>query len=188
MPPLISSSETEPQQLSFSSQRIPSGKAFWRQLFSTLAVVALGFASYFLITRFVLQSVEVVGVSMLPTLQNSQHYLLNRWIFHVRKPRHGDVVVLLDPVDHSYAVKRIIASAGDSVFLKDGHVYINGKCLNEPYLRRGMPTFPYLAAKEQSFHCGDDQYFVLGDNRLNSADSRTYGAVPRRNILGLIVR
>lgn len=186
MPPLISSSESEPRQLSLSPAT--STNRVWRQIFSTLGIVALAFASYFLITRFVLQSVEVVGVSMSPTLQNSQHYLLNRWIFHVRKPRHGDVVVLLDPVDHSYAVKRIIASAGDTVFLKGGHVFVNGQVLNEPYLRRGMPTFPYLSAREQTFHCGDDQYFVLGDNRINSADSRTYGAVPGRNILGLIVR
>lgn len=148
----------------------------------------LTFASYFLITRLIVQSVEVVGVSMYPTLRNSQHYLLNRWILYLRGPRRGDIVVLRDPVDHSLAVKRIVAGEGDNVLVKTGRVYVNGQPLAEPYLTPGMPTFPYLSAHEQSFHCGQDQYFVLGDNRLNSADSRTYGAVTRRNILGLIIR
>ena len=159
-----------------------------RQVFTALAIGALAVGSYLLITRFVLQSVEVVGVSMMPTLRNSERYLLNRWIFHVRDPRPGDIVVLRDPVDHGYAVKRVIAGAGDTVYLRNGRVVVNGKLLVEPYLRPGTPTFPYLSAREQRVSCGKDQYFVLGDNRMNSADSRSYGAVSRGNILGLIVR
>src|SRR5208337_4924212 len=89
-------------------QPVARARLLLRQVFTALAIGALAVGSYLLITRFVLQSVEVVGVSMMPTLRNSERYLLNRWIFHVRDPRPGDIVVLRDPVDHGYAVKRVI--------------------------------------------------------------------------------
>jgi signal peptidase I len=151
-------------------------------------VAALALASYFIISHFVLQSVQVVGVSMAPTLHDSQQYLLNRWVYYFRAPRRSDVVVLRDPIDQGFAVKRVIGTSGDCVCLKDGKVYVNGCKLDEPYLVSGMPTFPYMSDKEKPITLGKDEYFVLGDNRKNSADSRTYGPVPRRSILGLIVR
>jgi len=125
---------------------------------------------------------------MVPTLYDSQQYLLNRWVYHFRAPRRTDVVVLKDPEDKGFAVKRIIAAAGDRVDLRAGKVYVNGTRLNEPYLLPNTPTFPYLSQNEQSVMLGKDQFFVLGDNRNNSADSRTYGPVSRQSILGLIIR
>src|SRR5262249_35698939 len=146
--------------------------SFAQQVYQCLAVAALALASYFVISHFVLQSVEVVGVSMLPTLTDSQKYLLNRWIYFVRAPRRNDIVVIRDPVDNGFSVKRIIAAAGDTISLRHGKVYVNGRKLDEPYLAPGMPTFPYSSLNEQDIRCGKDQYFVLGDNRKNSADSR----------------
>jgi signal peptidase I len=145
-------------------------------------------ASYLVISHFVLQSVQVVGESMVPTLQDSQHYLLNRWLYLLRPPKRSDIVVIRDPIDNSYAVKRIIGQAGDSIYLRGGSVYVNGVKLEEPYLSRGMPTFSLTRLPEQLVKCGQDQYFVLGDNRSNSVDSRTYGVVSRQKILGVIVR
>jgi len=165
-----------------------SGPSLVQQLYQCLSVGLLALASYFFVSHFVLQTVRVVGVSMLPTLYDSQQYVLNHWVYHFRAPKQNDVVVLRDPVEHGYAVKRIIAGEGDRVVLKDGRVFVNGRRLKEPYLAPGMPTFPYGTANEQSFALGKDRYFVLGDNRKNSADSRTYGPVPRQSILGLIVR
>lgn len=162
--------------------------ALLRQAGQGLAVVLLGFASYFLISHFLLQSVKVVGRSMVPTLGDSQRYLLNRWIYYFHAPQRRDVVVLCDPTDHGFSVKRVIAAAGDSVYLKEGSVYVNGRKLEEPYLAPGTPTFTHSQLQEQLFKCGRDQYFVLGDNRNNSIDSRTYGPIPRQNILGQIVQ
>jgi len=144
--------------------------------------------SYFVISHFVLQSVNVVGRSMMPTLYDSQHYLLNRWIYHVHAPQRSDVVVLRDPSDNGFSVKRVVAAPGDSIYLKDGNVYLNGCKLDEPYLAPHTPTFTDSKFKDQLVLCGKDQYFLMGDNRLNSIDSRTYGPVPRRNILGPLIR
>jgi len=163
-------------------------RSILRQGVQCLAVLVLSAASYFLISQFLLQSVTVVGRSMVPTLYDSQHYLLNRWVYHIHAPRHSDVVVLRDPSDNGFSVKRIIATPGDSIRLKDGSVYVNGCKLNEAYLAPGTPTFTDSKYRDQLILCGKEQYFLLGDNRLNSVDSRTYGPVPRANILGLIIR
>src|SRR5882672_1055218 len=182
----VSGGASDPLLLSVSQQGAHT-PSFLQQIFQCVSVAGLAMASYFVISHFVLQSVQVVGVSMAPTLHDSQQYLLNRWVYYFRSPRRSDVVVLRDPVDNGFAVKRVIATAGDCVCLKEGKVFVNGCRLVEPYLASGMPTFPYLTEKEQPITLGKDQYFVLGDNRKNSADSRTYGPVPRRSILGLIV-
>jgi signal peptidase I len=151
-------------------------------------MVVLSVASYFIISRYVLQYIQVVGVSMAPTLRNSDSYLLNRCVYHFRDPQRNEVVVLRDPIDNDFDVKRIIAASGDVVHLKGGRVYVNGRELEEPYLPPRTPTFAYLKLEEQRIQCGKDEYFVLGDNRKNSTDSRVFGPVPRSSILGLVVR
>ncbi len=156
------------------------------RLLQCLAMAPLAAASYLFISGFIFQSVQIVGRSMAPTLQDSRRYLFNRLVFHIRGPRRDDIVVIRDPADRRLSVKRIIALAGDSVYLKDGSVYVNGRKLQEPYLPAGTPTFPEGKLAEQWLRCGQDQYIVLGDNRKDSADSRSYGPVSRRDVLGLI--
>ncbi len=161
--------------------------SFYQQFSQGALVAALALASYLAISHFVVESVRVVGESMNPTLVNAHRYLLNRWVLYVRAPRRGEIVVIRDPLDNGLSVKRIVAMSGDRVHLKGGKLYVNGRLLSEPYLEPGTPTFagPYL--EEQQFDCGPNQYFVLGDNRNNSVDSRAYGPVAGRAILGLIV-
>jgi signal peptidase I len=163
---------------------MPSASKQWRQL---LTVSLLAVAAYFAISRFVMQSVMVVGQSMAPTLADSNRYLLNRWMYYVRAPQKSDIVVLRDPLDNGFSVKRIVASSGDSVYLKEGNIYVNGRKLQEPYLPADTRTFSVIKTSEQLFKCGPNQFFVLGDNRQNSVDSRMYGPVPKQNILGLLV-
>ena len=150
--------------------------------------VVVALVSYPLITHFLLQSVQVVGVSMSPTLHNTDRYLLNLFVFHLREPRPGEIVVIRDPLDQRYSVKRIIAREGDTVGIKGGNLFVNGRPLAEPYLPPGVGTFAPVRDQELSWRCGTHEFFVLGDNRDNSADSRVYGAVPRQNILGAIIR
>jgi signal peptidase I len=159
-----------------------------QQALQIVTFVMMGVASYFLISHFLLQTVKVIGRSMAPTLSDSEHCLLNRWVYHLHAPRRSDIVVLRDPSDSGFSVKRVIAAPGDSIYLKDGDVYLNGRKLNEPYLAPHMPTLANSRFKDQLILCGKDQYFVLGDNRLNSVDSRAYGPVPRRNILGPLIQ
>jgi len=125
---------------------------------------------------------------MSPTLHNTDRYLLNLCVFHLREPRPGEIVVIRDPLDQRYSVKRIIAGEGDTVWITGGHLYVNGHQLVEPYLPPGVGTFAPVRNEEILKRCGQREYYVLGDNRDNSADSRVYGAVPRQNILGAIIR
>lgn len=162
-------------------------RAVFQTIGQTFLILLLATGSYFLVSHFLVESVTVVGVSMVPTLHNSEHYLLNRWVYYVRAPKPEDVIVLRDPADHGLSVKRIIAVGGDSIALKDGRVYINGRLLSEPYLPPGIRTFA-SASIDGVYKCPKDAFFVLGDNRNNSVDSRAYGPVPRGNVLGLIIR
>ena len=163
----------------------------WRiliqQFVSCMLVAMLAYGCFEFITHFVVQSVQVVGVSMSPTLHDSERYILNRWVYQIRDPQPKDIVVLRDPEDKCYAVKRIIARQGDRVYVnKTGQILVNDKVLNEPYLPPGTMTFASAKVREEMWICGANQYFVLGDNRNNSADSRIYGAVSRQDILGLV--
>jgi signal peptidase I len=185
---------TNPEPMPVQTALLPTARAtqgpvssLFRQVCQLLAVICMAVASYLVVSHFLLQSVKVIGRSMVPTLLDSQHYLLNRWVYHVHAPQRNDIVVLRDPSDNGFSVKRVVATPGDSIYLKDGSVYLNGCKLSEPYLTPGMPTFAESKLRDQLFLCGKDQYFLLGDNRQNSIDSRTYGPVPRGNILGPLV-
>jgi signal peptidase I len=157
-----------------------------RQVYRCLAAAAVAVTSYWVISRFVVQSVEVVGQSMVPTLRDSGRYLLNRWVYYLRPPRRADIVVLRDPANGRMAVKRIIGVPGDWVYLRDGRVRLNGQELEEPYLPPSTPTFPEGNLPKQWLRCANNEYIVLGDNRRNSTDSRSYGPVARRDLLGRI--
>ncbi len=167
----------------------PPGRAMklMRQVGILVLVGLMSLGCYFGISRFFLQSVEVVGVSMLPTLKDNNRYLLDRWAFQHREPQRGDVVVIRDPGDHGFSVKRVIAVAGESVYFKNGRVYVNGAELGESYLSPATHTFTDSAVHEQFIMCGKDQFFVMGDNRSVSIDSRIYGPVSRPDILGLLM-
>jgi signal peptidase I len=132
-----------------------------------------------LLNMFAVQPTKVRGQSMEPTLHSDEYLLVEKITYRIRPPQRGDVVVFRYPRDEQENfIKRIIALPGETVEIRLGHVYINGKPLLEPYLlqlpRDDMPPTKVPA----------DHYFVLGDNRLNSNDSRTFGFVTMQEILG----
>ena len=134
-----------------------------------VALVTYGFFQFS--HRYLVQTVQVDGVSMSPTLQNAQCFFLNRVIYLIREPKAQDIVVLRDPETNGCAIKRIVARPGDCVYLKGGQIFVNGEPLAEPYLAPGTKTYCQEHFRAQMWICGVDQYFVLGDNRNNSADS-----------------
>jgi signal peptidase I len=186
-----------PEAEGSKSDAVPAGKprrkrnhAGWgrliKQVLACVVLAGLAYGCFQLSQRYVLQSVQVAGPSMSPTLPDSNRYLLNRLVYLFREPKPEDIVVLQDPEDKGYAIKRIVAKPGDSVYVNAGQIFVNGKLLKEPYLSPDTKTYASPKYSAQFWICGAHQYFVLGDNRNNSTDSRIYGAVPQQNILGMV--
>lgn len=157
----------------------------YRQMRLLIFVVLLSIFSYFLFSRYVLMSVEITGTSMSPTLFNGERYILFRCPYLWRSPRKGEIVVIKDPEDHGLSIKRIVALPNDVIEIRRDGVFVNHNKLSEPYLA-SFASFETCAAPVKAIRLGRDDYYVLGDNRGCSADSRSYGPVPRKDILGLI--
>lgn len=156
-----------------------------RQLWFLLLLGLLSLLAYYVISRYVVTPVVIQGRSMSPTLRDGECYLLNRWVYLFKSPERGDLVVIKDPGHDDFAIKRVIAKPGDWLNIRNGQVYLNGQRLEESYLNKGTPTLT-PDNQEKWIQLGRNQYFVMGDNRLCSEDSRTYGRVLKSNILGTI--
>ena len=141
--------------------------------------------SYLVISHYVLGGTEVVGDSMLPTLHNGDRYVIERFAYLLRQPARGEIVALQVPRWDDLTVKRIIAYPSEYVQFRHGQVLVNGQALPEPYLPHGTLTRAGdLSTNVYMVEPGC--YFVLGDNRSNSCDSRFFGAVRRDWIVGRI--
>ena len=150
-------------------------KSLSRDIITTLitAVVA------FFVLHATIQSCIVIGPSMEPTVEQEQRLIINKLAYSFKRPERGDIVIFhpLNAQQTDY-IKRIIAIPGDTVEIKDGFVYINGKRLSEPYVKD--PPYYNVSLRQVS----SDNYFVLGDNRNNSNDSHNGWTIPSRNIIG----
>lgn len=135
-----------------------------------------------LIMTFVARAFTVNGPSMLPTLEDGQRLLVDRITYRIQAPQRGDVVIFRYPFNpKEHFIKRIIGVPGDEVRIVAGTVYVNGVALQESYLNGQM-----LPRNFGPITVTEDTYFVLGDNRNNSEDSRDrrVGLVPRKNLIG----
>ena len=149
-------------------------RAWSRDLLVSLVV------SLFIIL-FLYQPVRVEGTSMLPRLEDQDRLFINKFAYRFEGIQRGDVVVFYYPHDHSKSyIKRVIALPGDLLAVDRGAVSVNGKVLQEPYVPEAYEDDRSLPARV----IPDGDYFVMGDHRLISSDSRDFGPVPRDLIYG----
>lgn len=156
-------------------------KSFWKELVK-LALIAVVIVIPFRL--YVAQPFVVDGASMDPTFHTGEYLIVDELTYHFRAPERGSVMIFKYPKDPSkYFIKRVIGLPGETVTLDHGQVSIvnaehpEGITLTEPYIE-----FP--KDDSSSYVLGADEYFVMGDNRAGSADSRLWGPVPKGNIIG----
>jgi len=144
--------------------------------------VALGLALVIII--FLYQPVKVEGTSMAPLLSDQERIFINKFVYRFEPIGRGDVIVFWYPLDRSKSfIKRVIGLPGDTIEIRSGHLYLDGKELQEPY----VPAF-YLDGSSYALRrIPADNYFVMGDHRDSSNDSRMFGPVPRQYIYGKAV-
>jgi signal peptidase I len=145
-------------------------------------VVALGLAMVIIV--FFYQPVKVEGTSMAPLLSDQERIFINKFVYHFETIHRGDVVVFWYPLDHSKSfIKRVVGLPGDQVEIRHGNVFINGRELTEPYVPPQFVDFSGYGP----MRVPDDEYFVMGDHRVSSNDSRVFGPVPGDFIYGKAV-
>ena len=154
-----------------------------------LFALFLAVAAALLVRRYVLCLTRIQGRSMLPTLKSGQWVFATRFDCRLGQPKRGDIVLCFFPGRkmrrfpflRQMMVKRIVGLPGETLAFEEGRVMINGEPLCEPYLD---PQFTRRRPTREPIALGDDEYYVLGDNRDGSHDSRAVGPLSRRMIAG----
>ncbi len=174
-----------------NAQLVPSGRraeqarrstsTFARELIETIVLTAI----VFLAINFSVRQYIVDGPSMQPGLSTGERVLVSMLAYDLGSPQRGDIVVFHPPSDPGTVyVKRIIGIPGDHIAITSDAVIVNGHTLTEPYILLISPGIPENTSVLPTITLGPGQYFVMGDNRQNSIDSRIFGYVPRANIIG----
>src|SRR6202140_5949763 len=145
-------------------------------------IIALSLAIVIII--FFYQPVKVEGTSMTPLISDQERIFINNLVYRFEPIERGDVVVFWYPLDRSKSfIKRIVGLPEDTVEIRDGQVYVNGKLLAEPYVPADAADFGTLSP----VRVPKGEYFVMGDHRTSSTYSRIFGPVPRKFIYGKAV-
>ena len=151
-----------------------------REVIETIVLTVL----MFLVIRFAVQNFNVDGTSMEPSLHNGELILVDKWTYLFHPPQRGDVIVFVAPPQPTLDyVKRIIGVPGDRITVNGNTIIVDGVKLNETYVAQINQGNPY-DANINNMLVPPNMYFVLGDDRIRSDDSRHWGFVPRGNIIG----
>ena len=173
--PLITKKDLKLQE---TKQKILYGTGCFYELSKWLivAILLLSMIHFFVATLFIVE-----GLSMEPNFHTGEYIIVDRFQYLFGTPERGDVVVLKFPgdPDHKKYIKRIIGLPGENVIIQNGEVYINGQRLDESYLPLGLQTLPNVNRTLK-----EEDYFLLGDNRPNSSDSRVWGVAAKRYLIG----
>lgn len=177
-----------PEQGSFNgpppSPPLVGRRSFWfdvqvwlRDIFISLAIAAI-------VIVFLYQPVKVEGTSMLPWLVDQERIFVNKFVYHYEDVGRGDVVVFRFPLDPSKSyIKRVVGLPGDQVEISAGQLMVNRTVVEEPYLLEEFSD----RSSHPPIEVPEDQFYVLGDHRSTSNDSRTWGTVPRAYVTGKAV-
>ncbi len=156
-----------------------------KEIVSWVVEIAIVLMMAFVLVYFIGMRTSVVGQSMTETLENGDQILVNRFVYKIIGPKANDVIVFLPNGNEKshYYVKRVVGVPGDTVQIKDGKVYVNGKEFTE---KIEVAAIEDAGLAEDAVTLGDDEYFVLGDNRNNSEDSRyaNIGSIKKEYIIG----
>jgi signal peptidase I len=160
---------------------LPAPKKAGRRIRDLSLDLLVAFVISAIIILFLYQPVHVEGTSMLPMLEDKDLLFVNKFVYRFENVHRNDVVVFLYPHDHSKSyIKRVIALPGDNLRIDHGRVWVNGKMLDETYVPQRFQDD--RSQPDMTIPAG--QYFVMGDHRSISSDSRDFGTVPRSLIYG----
>ncbi len=143
---------------------------------------------FIVVYLFILQPNQIKGASMEPTFYNGNYIFTSKVTYKMRNPQRGDVVVFHSPrnPDIEY-IKRVIGLPGDTILIENQQVYVNGQKIDEPYISAATTLIPGNFVQEGvPIEVPEDHYFVMGDNRPRSSDSREFGPIPVSSIVGQV--
>lgn len=158
----------------------------WLFFLDFLETIVVSLAIFAVVYIFLFQPHQVDGKSMEPNFHNAEYILTDKISYRISTPKRGDVVVFHSPQDANVDfIKRIMGVPGDLISLKDGYFYLNGEMLAEEYINDpGKVAAGRFLRENNTVEVPSGQYFVMGDNRLHSSDSREWGFVTRQGIVG----
>lgn len=157
-------------------------RKFLLSIWEVAEVIIVAAVSIFIIYKFIAQPFLVQGASMEPNFSNGNYLIVDEITYRFQEPSRGEVIVFRNPTNESeFYIKRIIGLPGERVVIKDSKVYVDGTLLEERYLPADL-RFPNTIDTTLKA----DEYFVMGDNRLHSFDSRSWGALKEDKIIGAV--